>query len=238
MYRLRLIYDYTTDWWYEVVNKGVKAMESAIKEYGEAENTVIKNQGQFENIRVEKKDLMGDASISPEISVAFPLSSDQKLSMLMQLIQLNNPMIESVIGHPENAHLITEALGWPDLYIPGEAQRFKALIAIKKLLKISPENMPTEGPNKEILPSIMPDQLIDDEESQIAVFKYFLSSEKGMQVLDTNPAGYANCRGYLEIMQKSYLDKQQNKTQQQMQQVQVGKEFKTLLNQKIVKNPG
>ena len=242
--RLRLLYDYVTDWWTSVVDKGVNAMENDIKEYGDAENTVIKNQGQFENIKVEKKDLSGSASILQETSENFPISSDQKMGMLMQLIQLQNPMVESVVGHPENAHIITEAFGFPELYIPGEAQRFKALVAIKKLLKVEPSEDPTkqsqpiEGPNGEIIPTLQPDPLVDDEEVQIAVFKYFLSSEKGMQILDTNPMGYANCKGYLDLMTKSYTDKQQQKTMTQMEQVQTGKEFRSLLNQKNVKSPG
>lgn len=242
--RLRLIYDYTTDWWLQVVDKGVTAMSEDIKKFGDAENTVIKNQGQFENIKVEKKDLQGSAkNLSPETSENFPISSDQKTAMLMSLIQLQNPMLESVIGHPENAHIITECLGFPDLYIPGEAQRFKALVSIKKLLKVDTTNQPQEVMDPTtgqpmIQPTMQPDPVVDDEETQIAVFKYFLASEKGMQILDTNPMGYANCKGYLDVMQRSYTEKQQQKVQTQMAQIQTGKEFKTLLNQKVEKTPG
>lgn len=239
--RLRLIYDYTTEWWYQVVDKGVTAMEDDIKKYGDSENTVIKSQGQFENIKVEKKDLMGKASLSPEISESFPLSSDQKLSMIIQMISLQNPMIESVIGHPENAHIITEALGFPDLYIPGESQRYKALVTIKKLL--NPKNPPQQIPDPTtgqpmVQASMQPDPAVDDEETQIAVFKYFLASEKGMQTLDTNPPGYANCKAYLEALQNSFTEKQQAKTSTDIEKIQVGKEVRSILNQKNVKTPG
>jgi hypothetical protein len=241
--RLRLIYDYVTDWWTSIVDKGVDAMESDIKKFGDAENTVVKNQGQFENIKVEKKDLTGKASIMSEISENFPLSSDQKMGLLLQLIQLQNPMVESVIGHPENSHIITEALGYPELYIPGEAQRFKALVAIKKLLKVDETNQPHEVVDPKtgqptIEPTLKPDPIIDEEEVQIAVFKYFLSSEKGMQVFDTNPMGYVNCKGYLDLLQKSFESKQQSKLAVQMEHIQTGKEIRSLMNQKNVKTPG
>jgi ribosomal protein L37AE/L43A len=209
--RLSLAYTYLDDWWKQVVDKGTTAMAEDVKRYNDPMKEVVKNHpGQFENVLVTPEELVGKAHLEPESSSNFPISSDQKMNLLMQLIQLQNPMVESVVGHPENAHIITEALGFPDLYIPGEAQRYKALVVIKELLKSAPEEVPNlETAEMQSSPTIKPDETVDDEEVQIAVFKYFLSSEKGMQERRTNPPGYANCRAYLEILQQTFEKKQE-----------------------------
>lgn len=236
--RLRLTYDYLSHWFSEVVDKGVNAMADDIKKFGDSEATVIKEQGQFENITVTKEDLFGNTrNLEPEISNSFPKTSEQKLSMLFHLMSLNNESINSVLYHPENSHIMTEALGFPDLYIPGEAQRYKALLTIKELLKAEPDEI-GDGNDKEIIPSVLPDGTVDDEDVQIPVFKYFLSSEKGMQVKKINAPGYANCKAYQAMLQKSLENKTQNKFEKQVQQVQVGKQVRTMLNQKNVKTPG
>jgi hypothetical protein len=229
--RLSMTYEYLTDWWVGVVDKGVNAMASDIKKFGDSEGIVIKEQGQFENIKVSPEDLMGSAkNLEPEASSHFPLTSGQKLSLLVKLIQMNNPLVNAVVGHPENSHIICEALGFPELYIPGEAQRYKALVAIRELLKLAPQEMPGGQvmPNTpENLP-LKPDSTIDEEEVQIAVFKYFLSSEKGMQIRQKNPAGYANCQSYMNIMQQSYEKKHEMQMEAQTRQVILAKELRKL----------
>ena len=234
--RLNLIYEYMKVWFGQVVDKGVTAMAEDIAKYGDSESTVVKEQGQFENITVRPEDLIGSAkNLEPEGSENFPLSSDQKMSLLMELIRLNNPMVNSVIGHPENSHIITEALGFPDLYIPGEAQRFKALYTIKQLLGSEPKEQTDEAGEIKNIPAsragtpLIPDPTVDEEEIQIAVFKYFLSSSKGMQVRASNPKGYANCRAYQDLLQDSYQHKQDIKTQKQMEQIEYDKRLKELI---------
>jgi hypothetical protein len=204
------MYTYIDDWWKQVVDKGVTATAEDIKRYNDPMKEVVKNHpNQFENVLVTPEELVGKAHLEPESSTNFPISSDQKLNLLLKLIQLSNPMIESVIGHPENAHVITEALGFPDLYIPGESQRYRALVIIKELLKTTPEEAPNEIGEMQTLPSVKPDESIDDEETQIAIFKYFLSSEKGTQERRTNPPGYANCRAYLDALQQIFDKKKE-----------------------------
>lgn len=227
--RLSLVYEYLKVWWGQVVDKGVTALAEDIKKYGDPETTVIKDHGQFDNIKVSSEDLMGSAkNLEPEASDNFPMTSDQKMALLMRLIEMQNPMVESVIGHPENSHLITEALGWPELYIPGESQRFRALFMIKKLLSTEPTEVPIPQevpgvqnpgqPQTKIEPSFKPDPSIDEEEIQVPMFKYFLSSEKGIQVMQKNPAGYANVKAYLDMLQESFNQKQQGKFQTQVEE--------------------
>lgn len=217
--RLSLVYEYLKDWWGCVVDKGVNHISEDIKKYGEAEKTVIKDHGQFTNISVEPKDLIGSAkNLEPEASDNFPMTSDQKMTLLMRLIEMQNPMVESVIGHPENSHIICEALGWPDLYIPGEAQRYRALFFIKKLLGTEPVEETNEIGEPQTIPSIKPDLDVDEPEIQIPMFKYFLSSEKGIQVMQQNPAGYANIKAYLNMMQQAFNQAQQAKFQTEVQE--------------------
>jgi len=209
--RLSLMYTYVDDWWKQVVDKGTSAMAEDIKKYNDPVKEVVKNHpNQFENVLVTPEELIGKAHLEPESSTNFPISSDQKLSLLMQLIQMNNPLVNTLIGHPENAHIMTEAFGFPDLYIPGESQRYRALVMIKELLKAVPEETPDQMTGEtQILPSVKPDESIDDEETQIAIFKYFLSSEKGMQERRTNAAGYANCKAYLDALQQTFDKKKE-----------------------------
>ena len=194
--RLALCYEYVRNWWAEAVGISVDAMVEDILKYGEPERAVVKEKGEFDNIIVNPEDLAGHTGgLSPEASENFPLSSDQKMGLILQLIQLQNPMVEAVVAHPENTHIVTEALGMPDLYIPGEAQRFKALSTIRELLKSPPVEL-----GAEVLPVTEPDPDVDDPMTQIAIFKYYLSSERGMQTRKKNPAGYAHVKAYLKLL--------------------------------------
>ena len=59
------------------------------------------------------------------------------------------------------------------------------------------------------IPSIEPEEEIDDEVVQIEVFKAYLAGEKGISAKLKNPPGYANCKAYLNLLQRQLEVKMQ-----------------------------
>ncbi len=208
--RLSLCFEYLKEWWAEVNSKSVNAMIEDILHYNEGEKLVTKGDTGFENMVVLPEELAGHAGrVEPELSDQFPITADQKKALILQLISLQSDMVNSVIAHPSNSKYVVQGIGLPDITIPGEQQRVRALRRIRELLKSGPVPMP-DGQGGEIkIPSLEPEEEIDDEVVQIEVFKSYLASEKGISAHLKNPEGYDNCKAYLRLLQRQLEVKMQ-----------------------------
>jgi hypothetical protein len=99
----------------------------------------------------------------------------QKKDLLVQIIQLNNEYLNSVLYHPENATLVANVLGFPEIYVPGDEDRSKQLNEI---------NMILNGSMVEVEP------MVDNTLVHIEVTKAWLNSDTGQYVKLSNPQGY------------------------------------------------
>ncbi len=160
--------------------------------------------GNFINVWVKQVELAGKVGdVGVENSEQIPISYNQKRQMVMDLMMNagQNPMLQSILSHPENVGQLASMFGLQDFYIPGDDDRDKQLREIAELIKgqASPGTLdPNTGlPGPEI-PSVEPDFDVDNHVVHIEVIKAFLVSEVGQQLKLSNPAGYQNVVAHLQ----------------------------------------
>lgn len=221
MQSLSIAYEYLKDLWTRATALSVEKHIDEMKTYDYSANATLKKGKQFKTLKVNSDDVKTGGASYWECSEGFPISSDQKQQLLIKLLSLQIPEFMTVVSHPENVEQIAEALAFPELYMPGRDQKFKALVAIRKLLQSEPIEMsaldpmgnPIPGANPNYIPSVEPEPEIDDENLQITVFKDFMASEEGQDIKENNPAGYMNLKAYLVALQSLVAAKMQNQFQ-------------------------
>ena len=140
----------------------------------------------------------------------------------MQLIEAQNPIIQAAMGSPENAALISKAIGLDNFKVPGEADRQKQYEEIALL--VASEPIPQEGidpqtgqPIMEEGPSVPIDPDVDNNAIQIEICKAWAISEAGMMARQESPAGYMNVILHLKMHTMAEQAQQEAQLQQQMQ---------------------
>jgi hypothetical protein len=193
--------------WSETMSKACRLFATKMVE---DEKYVRKQGNSFETVWIKKAELTGKiGNVEPDANEQFPLTWAQKHDMFMQLVQMNNPIIGQILLHPNNSQNTKDALGFPEFFIPGEDDRTKQLIEIRKLSLVSPEEMQPDAQQ----PTVMIDTDVDDDNVHIEVIKLYCVSAEGLYLKETNPAAYMNIILHLKMHQ-------QNQQMQQMQQQQ------------------
>ena len=203
--RLSMVWYFLNVWWGETLHKAVLSfIDHQIEDQTMTTQT---SPGAFMTKWIKKADFKGSFDrLDPEASSDFPTSFAQKRSVLMNLLTLGNPEINSVILSPDNASLVQAYVGLPDLKIPTEIQKNKQIREILMLTGMEPQQT-AEGMQSTV--PIEPD--IDDHEVHIQVLTDFLA-DIGQDLKETNPQGYGNCMAHLLEHKKFVM----------MQQMQLG----------------
>lgn len=198
--------------WADTMSKACRLFSTKMVE---DEKYVRKNGSSFETVWIRKAELTGKiGNVEPDPSEQFPISWAQKRDLFMQLIQLQNPIIGQIMLHPNNAQNTKDALGFPEFFIPGEADRAKQLVELRKLSLVDPT---TFDPNQQE-PTVPIDPNVDDDNIHIEVIKHFCVSPEGLYLQETNPAAYLNIILHLKAHEMNMQSKQP--PQQQPQQPQ------------------
>jgi len=185
--RLGIIWKTVNYWFASLMSKSIKAY---IKNMQEDEYFVQKHGDSFINVWIRRSELQGKiGDILPEVSEQFPSSWAQTSAKVMELMGMKNPFIDGILSHPDNLELVAQVLGVPDLYIPGENQRNKELLAIAVVLHTPTNVDPMTGQPIPIQPPPV-DPILDEPSIQIEVLKAFLSSDIGQDLQTSNPAAY------------------------------------------------
>jgi hypothetical protein len=160
------------------------------------ENFVRTQGSNFLNVWVRKTELTGDVGdVTPEVSEALPVSWTQKRDVVMNLMQMKDPVIGGILAHPENASMIAATIGLPDLYIPGDDDRNKQLQEIAQMVQQEPVPGMMGGDMQSSVP-ITPE--LDNHPVEAEVCRAWLKSELGQDAKVNNPAGYANVLAHLK----------------------------------------
>jgi hypothetical protein len=205
-------------WWAKVMAKSVKSFAENMQD----DEKMVQSIGDsFVNVWIKKSQLQGKVGeIEPETSEAFPISWAQKRDVLMQLIQMKDPEIGSILQHPENMSFIAELIGMEDLYIPGDDDRNKQLYEISILIQGQPTVAgidPMTG--QEQYQSTVPvDPEIDNHSTESEVCLAWLKGDVGLATKEQNPAAWMNVRAH--YMEHQMILQQQAMQQMQMQQQQ------------------
>lgn len=184
--RLSLVNKAATRWYARMMAKVVPLYVGNLLE--DERYTYQTSPGQFLSISIKKDATEGKIGhVEPSASNTLPMSWGQKRDAIMQLIQLNSEEINSVLFSPENASLLVQMSGIPELKIPGDDARSKQYREIMQLIATEPTEM-DEGVN----PSVQVDPEVDDHIIEAQICRTFLQSKDGQDLKQLNPKGYAN----------------------------------------------
>lgn len=166
---------------------------------------VRQDSGNMQGVRVKAADLKnGKAEVYPEADEQFPMLIEQEREMFFNLLQLNHPQLQELLTHPRNIEYGAKWMaGMRKLYIPGEDDRLKQRKENELLLESEPIEVGAnpDDPNAEplMLPSIMPEQDVDNHILQAEECQNFLVSPEGLRAKEMNQKGYANVVLHLSI---------------------------------------
>jgi hypothetical protein len=207
--------------WAETLGKACRLFATKMVE---DEKFVRQNGNSFETVWIRQAELTGKVgNVEPDPSEQFPLTWAQKRDLFMQMITMQNPVIGQIMLHPNNAQNTKDALGFPEFYIPGEEDRTKQLIELRKLSLVTSDQIQPNAQQSTV--PIDPD--VDDDNVHILVIKLFCVSPEGIYLKETNPAGYLNIilhlhehQQHMQAMQAPLQQPVQQQPAQQQQQPQ------------------
>lgn len=192
--RLQTPYKMLTFWW---KNSWSKVVPQYIKEMKDDEKWTEKGKtpGEFINVIIKRAELAGKlGSIELEASEQLPMTWGQTKDIVMNLMNLNNPVIMAALTDPENVEALSEAIGLPDFEIPGQDDRTKQYEEIALLLQGAPSQDPNSGTQ---IPSVDVEPLVDNHIIEADICRRWLVSEAGRQAKTDNPKGYANILAHM-----------------------------------------
>lgn len=187
--------------WAQFIGRGTVQHARNLVELNYDERDVIKKGGGFTNIVIKRAELDGKVGkIEPESSDNFPITSSQKRDIILKLLEMKNEVALKLMYHPQNSQVILEAIGMPEIHLPGADDRNKQLEEISELIKSGPnppdpndvDQMTGLPRNPEGTPTIPIDPDADDDEVHIQVGRAWMVSELGRYERDHNPDGYLN----------------------------------------------
>jgi len=212
--RLSIVYQLIYFWWGQLTYKAVKMY---IKEMLEDDvHTLPGMNNQFETVSIFKDDFEGKFDLLiPETSGELPLTFGQKRDFLREAIGINSDSINAFLFSPENAPTVIRYLGFGELTSEQDVQVMKAFKDISELLQGEPQEGPPDpsGATAPVLiPSVMPEPEVDDDEIALRVMKLFLAGP-GQDHKINNPGGYMN------VLARARIHKQNIDQQLQLQQI-------------------
>lgn len=214
----------------------------ACKEYArnmQADEQFSQKEGtSFVNVWIRRSEMTGKVgSVEPEASDQFPISSQQKRGLLIELMGMNNEYINQAIFHIENAEKNSRLLSFDELYIPGVDQKNKQVRETFELMKGQPTPTGQPDPNDptgtaELMTSSVPIEEFDDHNIHMQCTAAFLVSDLGQELKMSNPPAYQNIAlHYREHAQAQAQIDQQNFMAQLEQQKMINSAGKPPNNQ-------
>jgi hypothetical protein len=153
--------------------------------------------------------MKGNISAYPEVAAQFPVNQADIQGMLMAFITGANPVAAPIILSPDNVEYTFTHIGLKDLVIPGAQQKKKTYKVIQQLLQEQPQTAPPQPPPPQPpgappppppqptpIPSIAPNQDVDDLGIAGKTAKDWLISDEGMEAEAQNPQGFQNVELY------------------------------------------
>lgn len=174
-----------------IVELGEKTAKQFVKNLKEQDQDLLDvefKSGVFSNNYVLLTQLTGEVGkVEGEASEAFPISWQQKASAIMELFKLGNETINAgLLQIPENAELIKNFFGIPELQIPGADSRNKQWRELQQLAKEEPLEL------EDGVHSSIPIGELDNHPVEFETCLVFLNSDRGMLLKDIKISGYQN----------------------------------------------
>jgi hypothetical protein len=151
--------------------------------------------------------LEGAIHARPETEDNFPVSFAEKQAQIFQF--LANPVLAPAIATPENSRTLQRFTGLPEIQWPGEASRTKQMREIEQLLEdglagrgpiqTAPQMGPMGPMPGPMLPSVMPDEVLDDNVVEGRACQDWANSDAGQLARVQNPPGFLNVKLHAQI---------------------------------------
>lgn len=160
-----------------------KSVQDYAKNLREDDRYTEKNGGNFINIVITKSSLTGKVGqITPDMNKQLPQSWAQKRDFIATMIEKAPEMTGTILMHPNNADILKNFTGIPEIYIPGENDVQKQNREFYELINGTQVS--------EIDSSVPIDIHVDDHAVHKLVLKDLLVSPVGLAL---SPEAYANC---------------------------------------------
>lgn len=170
---LGLTYGRTVD---VFINAMAKCAVEFVKNMKADEKSVQKVNGTFINVWIRKQNLEGKfGGVEPDSNETLPQSWEQKWQLIVSMLQMKDPQINTVLLAPENAGFLKQASGMSEFYVPGDNDREKQLAEIYAI--IAGEQAPVD-----------PD--VDDHEVHMRIIKNYMVSSTGVALYKIDPKSY------------------------------------------------
>ena len=116
----------------------------------EIDEKFVKKEGDgYANVWIRQSEMTGRvADVYPEGSDQFPMTWEQTRGVIMELLQIQDPYITSVLQSPENVDEFSKIFSLTKFKVPGAEQRYKQIYEIAKLKQGQPVQVspaPAEG---------------------------------------------------------------------------------------------
>jgi hypothetical protein len=201
--RLQNTWKMFTICWKNVFGKVIPAYIKTVHE--DERNVERQRDGSFINSFIRKAELEGKiGKVELEANENLPMTWGQIKDTYEKLLLNQNPLIQQMLTQPENVHLINDALGLPDVFVPGEQDVDNQNEEIQLLLNGSP--VPTGDPDIPEIPSVEIEPDFDNHQVHFEICRKWIISEAGRQAKTDNNEGYKNvllhAKAHLSLLQQ------------------------------------
>ena len=207
----------------------IECLQQNMKYTGSLWRVIEENGAPFRNNYVHLDEMQGRIRVRASTDEGLPLSAEQKRQQIQNILEMaekNSPAAIAWLDEVTNQQLVNDYLGLPGAVAPGEAQRSKTLMDIRRLLQAPPT--PKIGPNGQqmldpddgspmVSPSIAPDKWVEDYTVLIPTLEQFCRENN--DVKGQNPLGWANVIAFkrLAMEYQSQVQGYMNKLKMQAQ---------------------
>lgn len=163
------------------------------------------DKGNFLNVWVRTGEIQGRiGDVDLEAGEQIPITEEQQRDMILEIMQMNNPILAQALTTPENLNSLRKVIRIPQFRIPGEDDRIKQLEEIELLINSTPIAMPpTEEdaliamdqgmePQPTEMPSVQVDPIVDNHQIEADTCRAWLVGPAGRLAKTENPDGYLN----------------------------------------------
>lgn len=179
----------------------------------DVEVAVLGDGGKWKPDYLKLEELKGNITAYPEVDRQYPVLQAQISALYTSMITSPpNPLSIALMSDPDNMETIVDKTGMTDMVVPGQDQRAKTHNVIEKLLDESPIMGPSaEGMPPQPVPSVVPDELIDNLQVALDTTEKWMRSEAGQTAQTENPNGFLNVYLYAKACQQLGLQAEMKK---------------------------
>jgi hypothetical protein len=171
--RLSLKWKFLNKWWAKITLKACQSYRHNM----EIDEKFVKQEGDgYANVWIRQSEMTGRvADVYPEASDQFPMTWEQTRGVIMELLQMQDPFVTSVLQSPENVDEFSKIFSLTKFKVPGAEQRYKQTYEIAKLKQGQP---------------VQVDPLLDDHQQHLMMLMSWAAGPEGREAQETNPALY------------------------------------------------